>query len=153
MDAPLTDAPASAQTTPRTPAGRGFLQRAIVSLPEAMCGHHDPLHERFVFFESPNLPPADARLELLLALAWNIDTHGWTDSGLIYNIYGEAELLGEHAGGDASTGDMRLFEIGWGPGDAIRYTDPARVDLFVSPQTHARLSAALKALPVTGGAA
>ncbi|MFZ3120053.1 MAG: hypothetical protein WA159_17265 [Variovorax sp.] len=131
------------------------LFRAFVSLPAELCQRDRPLQERTVFFEAEydyaqqsNTGAARA-LEQLLALAWGVDTTGWCEDGLIYNIWRDRELL-DNAYGDDSDGDKRLLEIGCGP-EGICYAKAADVDLFVTPRNHARLDAALNATAALTG--
>ncbi len=123
------------------------LFRAFVSLPAELCQRDRPLQERTVFFEAEydyvqhsNAGAARA-LEQLLALAWGMDTTGWCEDGLIYNLWRERELLDNAYGED---GDERLLEIGCGP-EGVTYAKTADVDLFVTVRNRARLDAALNA--------
>lgn len=93
--------------------------------------------EVHVFFEGPaHRLSALALLDTLLPVVWGAAPHEIET----YNLTSENELLLQ-AVGDKSTGDARLFEAGFGP-DGTYYADPARVQLFVTPSTHARLLAA-----------
>lgn len=123
------------------------LFRAFVSLPAELCQRDRPLQERTVFFEAEynyaqqsNTGAARA-LEQLLALAWGVDTTGWCEDGLIYNLWRERELL-DNAYSEG--GDERLLEIGCGP-EGVTYAKAADVDLFVTPRNRARLDEALNA--------
>lgn len=116
----------------------GRLYRAIVSLPEHMCAADRPLQERWVFFDCPSTEQPSARLETLLALAWNTDTAGWTEHGLIYNTGYAPDVIAEQDGDD----DSALFVCASG-GDGIEYVAACDVDYFCTPRVRARLEAAL----------
>lgn len=116
------------------------LYRAFVSLPTSM-------QERIVFFEGPMQGEA-AHLEQLLALVWAVDTTDWCRDGHIYNLCHARDLLAENL---SESHDARLLEIGWGGDSAIHYASAADVDLFVAPQVHGRLSAALHAVSSGNG--
>ena len=90
-----------------------------------------------IFFHAPSRAAAWPTLQTLLTTAWNVNA----DALDAYNFFPESELLGEHAAGDASTGDARLFESGAGP-NGISYLDPQRTLMFVRPATLRRLLAA-----------
>ncbi|PIF29398.1 hypothetical protein CLU88_4327 [Acidovorax sp. 56] len=133
--------------TPRPPAGQPFpahyqahgrLYRAIVSLPDSMCKRDCPLQERWVFFDCPTGKRPDVHLEALLALAWNIDTTSWCDSGFIHNITEARELIKQ---GDADD-DTALFECEWGC-EGTKHVALADVDFFCTPRVRARLELAL----------
>lgn len=130
----------------------GRLYRAIVSLPLHMCDRDRPLQERRVFFDCPTAINPCARLETLLALAWNIDTAGWGEIGYIYNIYEASELIAQNDADD----DTALFECQWGC-EGTRHVASCDVDYFVPPLVRARLEAALARVTVCplleGGAA
>lgn len=130
------------------------LFRAFVSLPAELCERDRAPQERTVFFEAEydyvqhsNAGAARA-LEQLLALAWGVDTTGWCEDGLIYNLWRERELLDNAYGED---GDERLLEIGWGGMPRIHYAQRTDVDLFVTPRNRARLDAALNATAALTG--
>jgi hypothetical protein len=111
------------------------LHRAIVS-----SSHHNA--ELVVFFEVHGWAgPVYAHLEATLARLWNVQ-HDDLD---IYNVHSESELKTE-AFGDASTGDSRLFEVGFCDGRVV-YAKRATTQFLVSPPTLARLLAAQQGLP------
>lgn len=118
------------------------LYRAFVSLPTSMQERDRSMQERIVFFEGPMQGEA-AHLEQLLALVWAVDTANWCQDGHIYNLRHARELLAENL---SESPDARLLEIGWGGDVSIHYTGAADVDLFVTPQLHMRLRAALHAV-------
>ena len=93
--------------------------------------------EVVVFFESPSEKDAWPRLQKLLMQAWQAKA----DHVEAYNIHHERELLNVLAGGDASTGDARLLEIGAGP-DGEYYVKPESTLLLVTPRMLGRLVAA-----------
>lgn len=117
----------------------GRLYRAIVSLPTSMCERDRPLQERWVFFDCPHSEVPHARIEALLALAWNIDTNGWCSNGLIYSIASACDLITQ---GDADD-DTALFECAWGGPDGAQHVSPHDVDYFCTPRVRARLELAL----------
>ncbi|MGU7843805.1 hypothetical protein ACV22V_30610 [Burkholderia sp. AW33-5] len=126
---------------PITALGTGILHRAIVALPPELCepGQYD---ERIVFFEAPSAESASAHLRQLLAVAWGVDTHDWSERGFIYNVHNPRELA-ERAFGAAAAGELRLLEIGGGNDgvgpDRVYYARVDDVDLFVTPRVAARL--------------
>ncbi|MGK2899981.1 MAG: hypothetical protein ACSLE9_15075 [Burkholderiaceae bacterium] len=93
--------------------------------------------ECVVFFESPSVPAAGARLATLLSEAWSAPK----DCIEAYNVRTEHELLSDWAFGDASTGDARLFEVSCGP-NGIGYVEAARTLVLVRPATLRRLAQA-----------
>ncbi|MBD9407157.1 hypothetical protein IB236_17565 [Acidovorax sp. ACV02] len=117
----------------------GRLYRAIVSLPTSMCERDRPLQERWVFFDCPHSEMPHARIEALLALAWNIDTTAWCSNGLIYNIASASDLIAQ---GDADD-DTALFECAWGGPDGTQHVSPHDVDYFCTPRVRAGLELAL----------
>lgn len=129
---------------------QGQLFRAIVSLPQHLCPHSEPLHERVVFFDAPTRSHAVQRLVSLLDAAWSVESETWFDDGLAYNLQSAHDLVGE---GLSAALDARLFEISWGGPEAIGYAQPGRVDLFLAPVLKARLLAILDTLPQAGAAA
>ena len=131
--------PPKAHTFPAHYQAHGRLYRAIVSLPQSMCDRDRPFQERWVFFDAPTGADAGARLELLLSLAWNIDTTGWCDSGAIYNLYEASELIAVNDAYD----DTALFECGWSS-EGIEYIRPEDTDYFCTPRVRARLEAAMR---------
>ena len=149
-----------AQPSTRLPKGQfpahyqahGRLYRAIVSLPDSMCERDRALQERWVFFDCPGDTPPGDRLEALLALAWNIDTIGWADRGLIYNVTEASDLIAQ---GDADD-DTALFECEWGS-DGTKHVPLHDVDFFCTPRVRARLELALMqahiGMAMEGGAA
>lgn len=153
MSAVAAHPPSKAPQFPAHYAAHGRLYRAIVTLPEAMCSRHRPFQERWVFFDCPKDVHPSARLEQLLALAWNVETKGWADIGSIYNITSARELIEENDGDD----DTALFECAWGGIEGVQYVAPEDVDCLVPPTVRARLEAAMariKAMQaVKGGAA
>lgn len=116
----------------------GRLYRAIVSLPDSMCERDRPQQERWVFFDCPSKANPGERLEALLALAWNIDTTGWCDLGLIYNITEASELIAQNDADD----DTALFECEWGNA-GTKHVRPRDVDFYCTPRVRARLELAL----------
>ena len=126
---------------PSTIVARGRLHRAIVSLPLEMCKRGHTTQERIVFFEGPSRGTG-SHLAALLALAWGVDTAEWCERGFIYNISSARELLAQNL---SDSQDARLLETGWGGDMPIHYACDADVDLFVTPQVHERLLAALQA--------
>ncbi len=104
----------------------------------ACIRNRDDQPEVHVFFEGPlHRVAAIALLDTLLPVVWGVAPHEIET----YNLTSEAELQLQ-ACGDSSTGDARLLEVGFGP-EGPYYADPARVQLFVRPAMHARLTAAL----------
>lgn len=151
--APRVAAPPASPTFPAHHAAHGRLYRAIVTLPEAMCSRHLAFQERWVFFDCPNAVPPTERLELLLALAWNVDTAGWTAIGSIYNVTSARDLIEENDGHD----DTALFECAWGGAEGVQHVSRDDVDLFVPPTVRERLEAAMTRIQalaaLNGGAA
>ena len=96
--------------------------------------------EVVVFFDAASERDAWPTLQSLLAHTWRINA----DQIDAYNFFPEHELLGNHAYGDASTGDARLFESGGGPG-GTSYIDPQRTLLLVRPHRLRRLLAGQQA--------
>ncbi|MCW5323716.1 hypothetical protein D5039_22000 [Verminephrobacter aporrectodeae subsp. tuberculatae] len=121
----------------------GTLHRAIVSLPGCMCPQDEPLHERVVFFETRLLTdhPVD-HLQKLLALAWCQNTNGWAKRGYIYGVANADDLYDQGLSADL---DARLLELG-SNGGSIRYANPVRVDLFVTPLVKIRLHEVLSSI-------
>lgn len=130
-------------------AARGRLYRAIVSLPQSLLPHDEPLHERIVIFDGPR-ENWHGHLHTLLAHAWNTDTIDWCGDGYVYNVTSAYDLTEQNESADI---DARLFELSWGMHDGIGYAAPDRVDLFVNPVLKARLLAVLNRLPKRGSAA
>lgn len=116
----------------------GALHRAVVG-----SRKHDA--ELIVFFEVPwdSLPTVDVGrwLAMNVCAAWDVPE----DDLNIYNIVRERPLL-HQATGDAGTGDMRLFEVGFWHGPT--YVEPERTLMLVCPPTLRRLLAAQRALPI-----
>ena len=137
--------PKSRRPTPAHYLASGKLYRAIVSLPNHMCGRDRPLQERWVFFDCGHGDPA-TRLERLLSSIWGVNTVGWAYAGLIYNLVEASELIEQNDADD----DTALFECAWGAG-GTQYVSPSDVDFFVRPEVRALLEAALaRVTPVTG---
>lgn len=113
-----------------------MLHRAIVALPPVLCPAGDRYAERIVFFDAP-MSTAYECLEQLLALAWNVEGK----EPYAYNVKSQGELLAVASG---ESGDERLLEIGWGPGDHIDYPTADRVDLFCRPRERQQLAQALE---------
>jgi hypothetical protein len=118
----------------------GVLYRADGALPDALCRSRDAYDERTVFFEAPRGKNEAAHLEQLLSAAWCVDTQGWAEDGVIYNIYSATEL---HARNTDPVAELGLLDIGGGtdgvgPNKAY-YARPSDVDLFVTPRVAARL--------------
>lgn len=126
---------------------QGHLHRAIVTLPQYMCPREQTLHERIVFFDVPSTENAAHHLLGLLAAAWAVDTHDWLDSDLIYNVQRASDLVAEGMGLDESA---RLFEMGCGGSEGIRYAEPSRIDLFTAPVLKARLQTIIDKLAREG---
>lgn len=128
--------------------GNGSLHRAIVSPPPHMAEPDQP--ERVVFFEAPFDNGKGAYLEKLLASAWCVDTAGWCESGLIYNIQSAADLRSDSSNRTGTPDDLQLFETGAGGNglyalghNRIHYARIDVVDLFVTPRVARRLRDAL----------
>jgi hypothetical protein len=147
---PLAEArqPAKARPFPAHYQAHGRLYRAIVSLPESMCGRDRPLQERWVFFDCPGNELPSAWLENLLALTWNINTRGWCNQGFIYNVEAAPDVIAQ---GDADD-DTALFECAWGGSEGVEHVQPADVDFFCTPRVRARLEAALARIGAGGAA-
>lgn len=117
-----------------------MLHRAIVALPPLLCPAQDRYAERIVFFDAP-MSTASAHIEQLLMLAWNLSAADAPEKQpYIYKVKSHGELL---AGAVGESGDERLLEIGWGPGE-IMYASADVVDLFCRPRERQQLVQALE---------
>ncbi|WP_139143928.1 MULTISPECIES: hypothetical protein [unclassified Janthinobacterium] len=143
--------PANYLRQPATFAGNGRLYRGIVSLPNHMT--NGAFEERIVFFESKTEQAVGAHLEALLEKVWCVDTKGWCDDGMIYNINSARELHEQSLNETNGPSDLMLFETGAG-GTGIEAIGPNRthyaqadtVDMFVTPRVARRLRDALEAI-------